>query len=163
MFKYIADIIKGIISLAEGLAVTFKYLFVKPYTMQYPDEKPDLPTRFRGRLVMPIDPDKNDNRCTACNICVKACPNRSLEVEKIVDETGKPKPKAAKFMYNMATCMFCNLCVESCPFFAIVMSDEYELATPDKSGLMLELVSEKYGLQGKKANWWKTKFKEETE
>jgi formate hydrogenlyase subunit 6/NADH:ubiquinone oxidoreductase subunit I len=49
--------------------------------------------------------------------------------------------------------------VETCPFFAIVMSDEHELATTDKSGLVIDLVAEKHRLTGRKAKWWKLKFR----
>jgi NADH-quinone oxidoreductase subunit I len=160
MLNYVAGIIKGIISLCEGLAVTLKHVFRRPITLQYPEERPDLQLRFRGRLVMPVDPATGDNRCTACMICVRACPNHSLDTEKIMVE-GKPKPKPAKFMYNLATCMFCNLCVESCPFFAIVMSDEFETATENKDSLMQDLAAEKYKITGKKAGWWESKFKTE--
>jgi formate hydrogenlyase subunit 6/NADH:ubiquinone oxidoreductase subunit I len=62
-------------------------------------------------------------------------------------------------MYNLATCMFCNLCVEACPYFALVMSDEYELATTDKSGLMIDLVAERFSFTGEKADWWRNKFR----
>ncbi len=162
MIKYIKNIITGIISLCEGLSVTLKHVFRKPITLQYPEQKPDLQLRYRGRLVMPVDPEKNDIRCTACMICAKVCPNHSiLEIEKVIED-GKPKPKAKKYIYNLGTCMFCNLCVEACPFAAIIMSDEYALANEDKEKLILELVSEKYNLTGKKLNWWKSKFKDET-
>ena len=161
MMKYISEIILGIISLLKGMAITFKYMFKPPVTIQYPDIRVDLPLRFRGRLVLPFDPEKSDHRCTACMLCVKACPNHSLDVEKMVDETGKPRPIAIKYDYNLGTCMFCNLCVEACPFAAIIMSDEYELSTTDKSKLKLELISEKYQLKGKKAPYWQAKFKDQ--
>jgi NADH-quinone oxidoreductase subunit I len=161
MIKYLGEIISGIISLLKGMIITFKYMFKPPITIQYPEMRPDLPQRFRGRLVLPVDPEKGDHRCTACMLCVRACPNHSIEVEKMVDETGKPRPKAVKYHYNLASCMFCNLCVESCTFAAIVMSDEYELSTEDKSKLQRELVSEKYQLTGKKAAWFQSKFKTE--
>ncbi len=161
MLKYIKDIITGAITLLEGMAITFKYMFQKPITLQYPEQKAQMTTRFRGRLVMPVDEEKGDNRCTACNICVKACPNYSIAVERLTDETGKPKPKAASFTYNMGTCMFCNLCVEVCPFSAIVMSEEYELAVYDRKSLIKDLVAEKYKLKGRKGKWWISKFKDE--
>jgi len=161
LIKYISDIIKGIISLAEGLEVTLKHIFRKPITLQYPEERPDISLRFRGRLVMPVDPATQDNRCTACMICVRACPNHSIECEKIIGEDGKPKPKAASYTYNMGSCIYCNLCVESCPFFAIVMSDDYETASENKADLTLNLVAEKIELKGKKSNWWLSKFKTE--
>jgi formate hydrogenlyase subunit 6/NADH:ubiquinone oxidoreductase subunit I len=59
----------------------------------------------------------------------------------------------------MGTCIFCNLCVEVCPFFAIVMSDEHELATTEKADLVVDLVAEKHRLTGKKAKWWQLKFR----
>lgn len=161
MIKYIAGIIKGIISLMEGLAVTLKHCFRKPITLQYPEQRPDISLRFRGRLVMPVDAATKDNRCTACMICVKACPNHSLDCVKMVGEDGKPKPKAASYTYNMGSCIYCNLCVESCPFAAIVMSDDYETGTENKADLMLDLVAEKHELKGKKAAWWGSKFKTE--
>jgi len=161
MINYIRDIIQGIISLLKGMGITFRYMFKKPITVQYPDARVDLPLRFRGRLVLPVDPEKGDHRCTACMLCVKACPNHSLDVEKMVDETGKPRPKAIRYDYNLGTCMFCNLCVESCSFAAIVMSEEYELSTEDRKSLKRELISEKYRLTGKKAAWWQGKFKSE--
>jgi NADH-quinone oxidoreductase subunit I len=98
MIKYITGIIKGIATLIEGLGITFKHMFHKPITLQYPEEKPDLSLRFRGRVAMPVDTEKGDNRCTACGLCIKACPNATIAVTKqIVDE--KPKPKAATFTY----------------------------------------------------------------
>lgn len=161
MFKYLKDIFTGIISLCEGLWVTLKHCFRPRATLQYPEERPELSLRFRGRLVMPIDPEKGAHRCTACMLCVKACPNRSIElIEKEVGEDGKPKPKACKYVYNLGTCMFCNLCVEACSFGAIVMSDEYENATMDKKSLTMDLVAEKYVIKGKKEKWWISKFKE---
>ena len=161
MIKYITDIIKGIISLMEGLMVTLKHVFRKPITLQYPEQRPDISLRFRGRLVMPVDPATSNNRCTACMLCVRACPNHSIDCEKLIGEDGKPKPKAVSYTYNMGSCIYCNLCVESCAFAAIIMSDEYETGTENKAALTLDLVAEKYELKGKKVAWWTSKFKTE--
>jgi len=160
MFRYIKNIIKGIISLAEGMGVTFKHFFRKPLTLQYPEERPELSLRFRGRLVMPVDEEKGGVRCTACMLCARACPNGTITNIEKVKVDGKPKPKPARFDYDLGACMFCNLCVEACPFSAIIMGDEYESAVYDKKDLKLELVSENYVLKGKKKEWWKNKFKE---
>ncbi|HDT15616.1 MAG TPA: NADH-quinone oxidoreductase subunit I [Firmicutes bacterium] len=160
MFRYIAELIKGSVSLLEGLGITLKHMFHPAITLQYPEKKPELPLRFRGRLVMPVDFEKGTHRCTACMICVKACPNGSLDTAKKVED-GRPKPVAEWYSYNLSTCIFCNLCVESCPFSAIIMSDEYECSVYERKDMMLELVSEEYKLEGKKAKWWQSKFKEE--
>jgi NADH-quinone oxidoreductase subunit I len=159
MIKYFVDILKGIFSLIEGLGVTLKHCFRRPITLLYPEHKEEMKLRFRGRLVMPYDQATNDHRCTACMMCVKACPNHSLDVEKTAGEDGKPKPKASKYIYNMGSCMYCNLCVESCAFAAIIMSDEYETGTENKASLIKDLVAEKYKLTGRKLPWWQSKFK----
>ncbi len=104
-----------------------------------------LPLRFRGRLVLPIDPEKGTDRCTACMRCVKICPNHSIDiVQGDRARTARRSRARPKYLYNLGTCMFCNLCVEVCPFFAIVMSDEHELATTDKADLVIDLVAEKH-------------------
>jgi NADH-quinone oxidoreductase chain I len=149
---------RGIVSLVKGLLITFSYMFRRPITIQYPEQRAVLPVRYRGRLVMPVDPEKGTHRCTACMRCIEACPNHSIEVDKVIED-GKPRPRAAAYRYNVGTCMFCNLCVEACAFAAIVMSDEHELATTDRSTLMRELVAEKYVIGGEKGAWWQRKFK----
>ena len=159
----ISEFIKGAVSLLKGMAITLKTMFLKPVTIQYPDERREMPLRFRGRLVLPVDAEKGGHRCTACQACVRACPNRTLEVTRMTDETGKPRPRAAAFRYNLGSCMFCNLCVETCPFFAIVMSDEYELATDDRSSLIRDLAAEEYLLPEGKGAWWKRKFRDPSE
>ncbi len=159
MDRDLVAILKAVASLPKGLWITFLYLFRKPITIQYPEEKPVLPLRFRGRLVLPVDPQKGTNRCTACMRCVQICPNHSIDIEPEKGPDGTKKPRAASYLYNLGTCMFCNLCVEVCPFFAIVMSDEHELAATEKTGLVIDLVKEKYQPQGKKGLWWQRKFR----
>jgi NADH-quinone oxidoreductase subunit I len=155
----IGRVLSGIASLGKGLWITLAYMFRKPITVQYPEQRVVLPLRFRGRLVMPVDPEKGTNRCTACMRCVNICPNHSIDIEKQTGPDGAPLPKPAKYLYNLGTCMFCNLCVEVCPFFALVMSDEHELATTDRGGFVRDLAAEKYRLTGKKASWWQRKFR----
>ncbi len=159
MGRYLLEILKGIVSLAKGLWITFKYMFFRPITVQYPEQRAPLPMRFRGRLVMPIDQAKGANRCTACMRCVRICPNHSIDITPEVGPDGAALPKPARYMYNLGTCMFCNLCVEICPFFALVMSDEHELATTDRQTLLIDLVKERHQLKGKKAGWWQGKFR----
>jgi NADH-quinone oxidoreductase subunit I len=159
MGRYLVAILKGVLSLAKGMWITFSYMFRSPITIQYPEKRTPLPLRFRGRLVMPVDQAKGTNRCTACMKCVRACPNHSIDVVPEKGADGKDLPKPARYLYNLGTCMFCNLCVEACPFFALVMSDEFELATTDRETLLIDLVKERHQLAGKKAAWWQGKFR----
>lgn len=161
MLAYFAGIYNGAKSLAAGLGVTLKHCFREPITLQYPEQRSDLPLRSRGRLAMPVDPATGKNRCTACLLCAKACPNYSIIIAKAAGADGKPVPRAEKYVYRSGNCMYCGLCVEACPFAAIVMTEEYETAAEERAGLDLDLVAERYELKGKKLPWWLGKFKTE--
>jgi hypothetical protein len=54
--------------LLTGLKITAKYLFRKPITVNYPEEKPFIPPRWRGRIVLTSDPS-GEERCVACYLC----------------------------------------------------------------------------------------------
>ena len=41
----------------------FLHMFHKRVTVQYPDEKPYLPPRYRGRIVLSRDPDGDELPC----------------------------------------------------------------------------------------------------
>jgi len=53
---------------ADGFATTFKHLFRKPITEQYPEYKRPLPERTRARIILTRDPDGGE-RCVACYLC----------------------------------------------------------------------------------------------
>ena len=49
-------------SIIRTMWLTFLHMFHKRATIQYPEEKPQLPARWRGRIVLTRDPDKEE-RC----------------------------------------------------------------------------------------------------
>ena len=58
----------------KGLLTTLKAMFVeKPVTIQYPEEYPPLPARYRGRIILSRDPDGGE-QCVACYLCAVVCP-----------------------------------------------------------------------------------------
>ena len=60
-------------SLVRSLWEVFRHAFARRVTVQYPEEKPYLAPRYRGRIVLTKDPDGGE-RCVACNLCAVACP-----------------------------------------------------------------------------------------
>ena len=111
--------------IAKGMALTFKQMFKPKFTRQYPEQKWDTPSSFRGRPVLVLE--KNGvERCVACGLCSRVCPALAIEVQ--ADETDLEKERyPEKFEINMVRCIFCGFCEEVCPEEAIIMSDEYEL------------------------------------
>ncbi len=108
--------------LLKGLKVTFKHFFDRKLTEQYPEERPKLYPRFRGRLY--IEPEK----CIVCSICVRTCPNGVLSLEEGRDETAKKK-RLLSYEIDHQYCMFCNVCVENCPAQCLHFNHEFEWAT----------------------------------
>lgn len=132
------SILKGFYSLLGGMSITIVEFFSKDVTQQYPDERWRMHERFRGRVDMPLDPISGAHKCTLCMMCVRACPNASLEIVVGKGSDGKTRV-LDKYIYKLSTCTLCELCVEACNFDAIKMAHDYELATFDRQSLTLLL------------------------
>ena len=103
---------------------TVRHIFTKPATTKYPFVKPQLAEDFRGQQVFDI------NLCVSCGLCSRDCPAKAIEM---VEVEGKKRPQ-----FNLDKCIFCYQCAESCPRNAIKSSVIYELATTDKSSLVIK-------------------------
>ncbi len=101
-------------------------------TLQYPEEKRQIPERFRYIPMLLFDTVKNEDRCTACGICAKVCPPQCIWIVRDSDENGKPVTRPAEFYIDASICMSCSFCAEFCPFDAIRMNHDYELAVFDR-------------------------------
>jgi len=138
--KYFSAIGRSIVTLADGLAVTFSYLLRKPATIQYPDRtsKPVvsmLPERSRGILEPDIE------LCTGCSMCAKQCPIDCIHIEVAKNEETKQRT-LTRFDIDVSKCMFCGLCVEVCPASCLRHSLEFEGAMYDVGRLMLNFVDQ---------------------
>jgi ech hydrogenase subunit F len=103
---------------------TVSHIFTKPATTKYPFVKPQLPDDFRGQQVFDI------KLCISCGLCSRDCPAKAIEM---VEVEGKRRPQ-----FKLDQCIFCYQCAESCPRNAIKSSVFYELATTDKSSLVMK-------------------------
>jgi NADH-quinone oxidoreductase subunit I len=113
-------------------------------TVQYPEERiaPVEAARVFPFLVYDGADWEAGMRCVACQICEKECPPKCIYIEKSKDKKpdalGKPQFYPAKFDIDVSVCMSCQICVEVCPFEAIKMDNEFELATDDRFGGLLQ-------------------------
>ncbi|MBO4435961.1 MAG: 4Fe-4S binding protein [Fibrobacter sp.] len=138
--RYLKRCITGPWSLMCGLSVSLKYFFDprRIVTEQYPENRKTLKMhdRYRGRLEM-IEDEEGNNRCTACGMCERACPNASINVLATKNIAGKKV--LGRYVYHFASCTQCGLCVEACPFGAIRMNQDFEVATTDPNSLEMTL------------------------
>jgi NADH-quinone oxidoreductase subunit I len=137
MTQWLKDAWFGFATVLVGMRITWRHLFTKSVTLQYPSVKWPLPPRTRMRLFMAYED------CIGCGQCVRACPVNciSLKTEKrpadatpIWAATGQPiKLHVSVFDIDMSLCCYCNLCTYPCPTFCLYMTPDYEFATRDLS------------------------------
>jgi len=134
---YFAAIGRTVLTLGDGMAVTFSCLLRSPVTIQYPDRiaRPVtamLPERSRGLLEF------DSAICTACSLCERSCPIDCLHMETQKNEAGARM--ITRFEIEAGKCMYCGLCAEACPTGAIRHTREFEAAAGDVELLVLRFV-----------------------
>ena len=143
--KYFNNIWLGLYTVSVGMKITFSHLFTKAVTIQYPDERLQLPERERNRLFVNMDD------CIGCDQCARACPVNCIYLETIkavpgdiVGRTGVTSNGKKKALYvptftiDIAKCCYCQLCVFPCPTECIYMTDVFEFSEYKRENLLYE-------------------------
>lgn len=125
---------KDIKNLFKGMGITSKHLGRHAITIQYPEEKWTMPERSRGIVVLLSDKETGALNCTACMLCMKACPTGAIRIVAPRDEVTK-KRDLQQFEIDFGICCFCGLCEEACNFSALKMTGKYEYSTIHKEDL----------------------------
>ncbi len=62
-----------------GMATTLRNMFATKVTRQYPDERPQMAERWRGRLDLIYDAF-GEHKCEVCFQCAQVCPVEAIDM-----------------------------------------------------------------------------------
>ena len=130
----------------KGMALTFKHMFEKKVTMQYPEEKStdvehggggwSISPRWRGTHRMLTD-EQGRSKCVACGLCPQVCPANCIKLVPGEDEQGNRYPLI--YEIDEFRCIFCGYCQEVCPEEAIHVGRHYENSEYSRDGFVYDL------------------------
>ena len=109
--------------LLKGLMVTGRHLFVRKFTVQYPEERTPISPRFRGLHALRRYPN-GEERCIACKLCEAVCPAAAITIESAVRPDGTRR--TTRYDIDLFKCIYCGFCEESCPVDSIVETRNFE-------------------------------------
>ena len=123
----------------KGFGVTFRQIFRKPITQQYPEFKRAVYPRFRGRHML----HRHENgleKCVGCSLCAAACPSDCIRVvaaENTADNRVSAGERYARiYEINLSRCIFCGYCELACPFDAITLGNQFEISEYSRDDLI---------------------------
>ncbi|MBU3547420.1 NADH-quinone oxidoreductase subunit NuoI [Polynucleobacter sp. MWH-Jannik1A5] len=148
MFKKISQFLYSLMlkDILTGMSITGRYLFKPKITVQYPDEKTPLSSRFRGLHALRRY-ENGEERCIGCKLCEAVCPAYAITIETAERDDGTRR--TSRYDIDLTKCIFCGFCEEACPVDAIVETNIFEYFGDKRGDLyftkdMLLAVGDKY-------------------
>lgn len=113
----------AMLEMFKGMMLTGRYLFARKVTVQYPEEKTPMSTRFRGLHALRRYAN-GEERCIACKLCEAVCPALAITIDSEVREDGSRR--TTRYDIDLFKCIFCGFCEEACPVDSIVETSIFE-------------------------------------
>ena len=109
-----------------GMRTTFRHMFKKKITVQYPEVKRELRVEnYRGVHRLNRDQDGRV-ACVACFMCETACPAHCIHIVSGESPWPDREKYPVQFDIDELRCIYCGMCEEACPVDAIELTPEYD-------------------------------------
>ena len=126
----------------EGLKVTFRHMFEKKITLQYPEQRREetgemLVQQYRG--VHRLNKDAQGRvACVACFMCSTACPAHCIHIEAGESPWPDREKYPVKFDLDELRCIYCGMCEEACPVDAIELTHVYDVVGQTREEMIFD-------------------------
>src|SRR5437763_17141245 len=104
-------------ALVKGFSVTFRNIFRKTVTENYPNEPAHFQPRYRGIHVLHRD-ESGLETCVGCFLCAAACPANCIYIEAAENmhatRISAGERYATEFHIDYSRCIYFCFCVEAC-------------------------------------------------
>ncbi|MCB0308247.1 MAG: NADH-quinone oxidoreductase subunit I [Bdellovibrionales bacterium] len=122
-------------AIMRGLLITFKHIFRRKVTLQFPEQRWIFPFRYRGYPEL-ITAENGIEKCVACKLCEVVCPPDAITIK--IGEYANVNVRErvpAEFEIDMGRCIVCGMCEEACPVDAIRMSNTHVMSSGSRDSI----------------------------
>ena len=122
-----------------GMKTTLRHMFAPKVTLEYPEQRPAIPTGYRGVPTLVKDPNGRE-KCVSCQLCEFVCPPKAIRITpgEIASDSDSAHVEKAPLAFDidMLRCIYCGLCQEVCPEEAIFLQNIYSVSGYSRSELV---------------------------
>ncbi len=124
-------------AIAQGLETTVKHMFARKITVQFPEQRAEMPPTYRG--VHRLDRDEQGRvKCVACYMCATACPAHCIDIVAAPSPWPDREKYPETFVIDELRCIYCGMCEEACPVDAIELTSLYDLTGLSREEMMFD-------------------------
>jgi NADH-quinone oxidoreductase subunit I len=124
-------------ALVAGLRTTVRHMFTPKVTVQFPEERPQMPPNYRG--VHRLNRDEQGRvKCVACYMCSTACPAHCIDIVAAESPWPDREKYPETFVIDELRCIYCGMCEQACPCDAIELTSLFDLTGLSREQMMFD-------------------------